>query len=768
MAPLKHSLLICLTVLCIILLHSGPVFAQQKPVFACDVTDNPGLKNFRFCDLSLGLKTRVDDLVSRLTLQEKIGWLVSGSEGVSRLGIPDYQWWSEALHGVSYGGPGTKFSSPIPAATIFPQVILTASTFNDSLFETIAKVVSTEARAMYNAGLAGLTFFSPNINIFRDPRWGRGQETPGEDPLLSSNYGAAYVRGLQRTDDGDEERLKVAGCCKHYIAYDLDNWKGIQRYSFNAVVTQQDLEDTYMPPFKSCVLYGDPASVMCSYNQVNGKPTCGNPELLVGVVRGQWKLNGYIVSDFDSLNEMFNSQHYTKTPEETAALAMNSGVDLNCGSFLRNHAQAAVDRGLLSVTAIDRAVSNNFATLMRLGFFDGDPSKQLYGNLGPEDVCTPGNQELALEVARQGIVLLKNTDSSLPLSPQAIKSLAVIGPNANATHTMLGDYEGVPCKYTTPLQSLTASVPTVYQPGCEDVLCGSAQVEDAKKIASTADAVVIIVGSDLSIETETVDRVNITLPGQQQTLVTEVAEVSKGPVILVIMSGGSMDVQFAKYNPKITSILWVGFPGEAGGAAIADVIFGQYNPSGRLTMTWYPQSYVEKVEMTDMNMRPDPARGYPGRTYRFYNGPTVFNFGDGLSYSQFNHQLVTAPTLVSIPLEEGHVCQSSTCRSINPVEQSCKNASIDVHLRVKNVGNYSGSHTVLLFSSPPQVHNAPRKHLIGYQKLHLTPQAEGLVRFNIDVCKHLSIVDENGNQKVALGEYILHIGSLMHSLHVVI
>ncbi|KAL0365115.1 UNVERIFIED_CONTAM: Beta-xylosidase/alpha-L-arabinofuranosidase 2 [Sesamum angustifolium] len=717
MAPGKRSLLICFPILCIILLHSRPVLAQQKPVFACDMTDNPELKNFRFCDPSLGLKTRVDDLVSRLTLQEKIGWLVSGSTGVSRLGIPDYQWWSEALHGVSYGGPGTKFSSPIPAATIFPQVILTASTFNDSLFETIAKVVSTEARAMYNVGLAGLTFFSPNINIFRDPRWGRGQETPGEDPLLSSNYGAAYVRGLQRTDDGDEERLKVAGCCKHYIAYDLDNWKGIQRYSFNAVVTQQDMEDTYMPPFKNCVLYGDPASVMCSYNQVNGKPTCGNPELLVGVVRGQWKLNGYIVSDYDALNEMFNSQHFTRTPEEAAALAMNSGVDLNCGSFLSNHAQAAVDRGLLSVT----------------------------------DVCTPENQELALEVARQGIVLLKNTDSSLPLPPQAIKSLAVIGPNANATHTMLGDYEGVPCKYTSPLQSLTASVPTVYQPGCADVLCGTAQIEDAKKIASTADAVVIIVGSDLSIETETVDRVNITLPGQQQTLVTEVAEVSKGPVILVIMSGGSMDVQFAKYNPKITSILWVGFPGEAW-SSIADVIFGN----------------TIQVEMTDMNMRPDPARGFPGRTYRFYDGPTVFNFGDGLSYSQFNHQLVTAPMHVSIPLEEGHVCQSSTCRSINPVEQSCKNSSIDIHLRVKNVGNYSGSHTVLLFSSPPQVHNAPRKQLIGYQKLHLTPQAEGLIGFNIDVCKHLSIVDENGNQKVALGEYILHIGSLMHSLHVVI
>ncbi|KAL0384508.1 UNVERIFIED_CONTAM: Beta-xylosidase/alpha-L-arabinofuranosidase 2 [Sesamum radiatum] len=720
MAPAKHSLLLCVPVLCFILSVSRPVFAQRKPVFACDVTSNPGLMNFSFCDPSLDLKTRVNDLVSRLTLEEKFGWLVSGARGVSRLGIPNYEWWSEALHGVSYTGPGTKFASPVPGATSFPQVILTAGTFNESLFELIGKVVSTEARAMYNVGLAGLTFWSPNVNIFRDPRWGRGQETPGERPFAFQQ------------------------------------------------VTQQDLDDTYQPPFKSCVLEGNVASVMCSYNQVNGKPTCGDPDLLAGVIRGEWKLNGYIVSDCDSLNEMLNSQHYTKTPEETAALAMISGLDLNCGSFLITHAPAAVSRGLLNVTDIDRAVANNFATLMRLGFFDGDPSNRLYGNLGAGDVCTPANQELAREVARQGIVLLKNTENSLPLSPTTIKSMAVIGPNANVTHTMLGNYEGSPCKYTTPLQGLTASVPTVYQPGCADVSCATAQVDDAKKIASTADAVVLVMGSDQSIERESLDRVNITLPGEQQNLITEVAKVSKGPVILVIMSGGGMDVQFAKDDPKITSILWVGFPGEAGGAAIADVIYGYYNPSGRLPMTWYPQSYVEQVDMTNMNMRPDPATGYPGRTYRFYTGPTVFKFGDGLSYSQFDHLLVTAPTLVSIPLEEGHVCKSSTCQSIDAVEHSCKNAAINVHVRVKNVGKHSGSHTVLLFSSPPQVHNAAQKHLLGFQKLHLTPHAEGQVRFDIDVCKHLSVVDENGVRKVALGEHVLHVGSLTHSLNVMI
>ncbi|XP_075476213.1 beta-xylosidase/alpha-L-arabinofuranosidase 2-like [Primulina tabacum] len=766
MAPARHVFPLCFYVFCIILSNSRLTSGQNKPVFACDVSSNPGLKNFSFCDSSLDIKTRVSDLVSRLTLQEKIGWLVNGAKGVSRLGIPNYQWWSEALHGVSYVGPGTKFSGLVPGATSFPQVILTAATFNESLFETIGKVVSTEARAMYNVGLAGLTFWSPNINIFRDPRWGRGQETPGEDPVLSSKYGAGYVRGLQQRDDGDKERLKVAACCKHYTAYDLDNWKGFQRYNFDAVVTKQDMDDTFQPPFKSCVLDGNVASVMCSYNQVNGKPTCGDPDLLAGVIRGQWNLNGYIVTDCDSLNEMFYTQKYTKTPEETAALSVNSGVDLNCGDFLSSFALGAVTKGLLNETVIDRAMSNNFATMMRLGFFDGDPSKQIYGNLGPKDVCTEANQELAREVARQGIVLLKNTEGSLPLSATSIQNLAVIGPNSNATHTMLGNYEGTPCKYTSPLKGLAALVATVYQPGCADVKCATAQVDAAKKVASMADAVVLVMGTDQSIEAESLDRVDITLPGQQKLLINSVAEVSKGPVILVLMTGGGVDVQFAKDNPNITSILWVGFPGEAGGAAIADVIFGLYNPGGKLPMTWYPQSYVDQVNMTNMNMRPDPETGYPGRTYRFYKGDTVFSFGDGLSYSQFSHSSVKAPQLISVQLQEDHECHSSTCKSINAVEDTCKNVAFDIHVRVKNTGKTSGSHTVFLFSTPPEVHNSPQKHLLDFQKLHLTPQGEELVRFSVDVCKHLSLVDENGNRKVALGQHVLHVGNLTHTLNV--
>ncbi|XP_050377745.1 beta-xylosidase/alpha-L-arabinofuranosidase 2 [Argentina anserina] len=758
----KALLCFCFAI-CYVLL-SFCVSSVSGQAFACGSGSNAS--SFPFCDKSLPADARVADLVKRLTLQEKITFLVNSAGSVSRLGIPKYEWWSEALHGVSYVGPGTRFSSVVPGATSFPQPILTAASFNNSLFEAIGRVVSTEARAMYNVGLAGLTYWSPNINIFRDPRWGRGQETPGEDPLLTSNYGSGYVRGLQQTDSEDKNRLKVAACCKHYTAYDLDNWKGVDRYTFNAVVTKQDMDDTFQPPFKSCVLDGNVASVMCSYNKVNGIPTCADPNLLSGIIRGEWKLNGYIVTDCDSIDVYYKNQHYTKTPEEAAAKGILAGVDLDCGSFLGTYTEGAVKGGLVTEAAVDKAITNNFGTLMRLGFFDGDPSKQLYGNLGPKDVCTPQNQELARETARQGIVLLKNTPGSLPLSPTSIKSLAVIGPNGNATKTMIGNYEGTPCKYTTPLQGLTAVVPTTFVAGCPDVACGTAQVDDATKLAAAADATVLIVGENQSIETESHDRTDLYLPGQQTRLITEVAKASKGPVILVVMSGGGFDITFAKSDDKITSILWVGYPGEAGGAAISDVIFGFYNPSGRLPMTWYPQAYVDKVPMTNMNMRADPATGYPGRTYRFYTGPTVYAFGDGISYSTFNHRLVQAPKQVSIPLQEDHVCHSSSCQSLDVVEERCQNLAFDIHLGVKNVGKMSGSHTVLLYSSPPSVHNAPKKHLVGFEKVFLSSQGEALVKFNVDVCKHLGVVDELGNRKVALGDHTLHVGELKQTLSV--
>ncbi|PKI62959.1 hypothetical protein CRG98_016598 [Punica granatum] len=752
-----------------------PRVSAQTPAFACDVESNPTLMGFPFCNASLGVQDRVADLVKRLTLREKIGFMGNDSVPVSRLGIPRYVWWNEALHGITKTGPGgpqgagtTRFTSIVPAATSFPQVILTAASFNTTLFKTIGKVVSTEARAMHNVGVAGLTFWAPNVNIFRDPRWGRGQETPGEDPLLSSKYGAGYVRGLQQRDDGDPDRLKVAACCKHYTAYDLEDWKGVDRFHFNAIVTQQDMEDTFQPSLKSCVVDGNAAGLMCSYNQVNGKPACADPDLLDRVVRGQWKLNGYIVTDCDAVDVLFSNQHYTKTAAEAAAASIRAGVDVDCGPFLGRHTQDAVTAGLLDEATIDKAVSNNFATLMRLGFFDGHPRKHpLYGKLGPADVCKPENQEFAIEAARQSIVLLKNAEGTLPLALSSIKSLAVIGPNANATKSMLGNYAGIPCKYVTPLQGLNAYAPTTYAPGClNNASCTTVQLDDAKKLAASADATVLVMGVEgKKIEGEGRDRVGLLLPGKQALLVSEVANASKGPVILVIMSGGGVDIQFAKDNDKIKGILWVGYPGGAGGAAMADIIFGAYNPSGRLPITWYPQSYVEKVPMTNMNMRPDPATGYPGRTYRFYSGDTVYSFGDGLSYSKFTYHLDKAPKLVSVP--SNRTCKSSDKgKSVYADKQTCRNLGFDIHLRVKNLGEMSGHHSVLLFSSPPSVHGSPRKQLLGFKKIFVRAHGETPVRFRVDVCKDLSVVDEFGIRMIALGKYVLRVGDLKYSLSV--
>uniref|UniRef100_A0A0D9WA62 Fibronectin type III-like domain-containing protein n=1 Tax=Leersia perrieri TaxID=77586 RepID=A0A0D9WA62_9ORYZ len=753
-----------LLVAVVVVACSIDVARAQTPVFACDA-GNATVAGYGFCDRSKSGAARAADLVGRLTLAEKVGFLVNKQAALPRLGIPAYEWWSEALHGVSYVGPGTKFSPLVPGATSFPQPILTAASFNSSLFRAIGEVVSTEARAMHNVGLAGLTFWSPNINIFRDPRWGRGQETPGEDPLLASKYAVGYVTGLQYAGAGDA--LKVAACCKHYTAYDVDNWKGVERYTFDAVVSQQDLDDTFQPPFKSCVLDGNVASVMCSYNKVNGKPTCADKDLLSGVIRGDWKLNGYIVSDCDSVDVLYNNQHYTKNPEDAAAITIKSGLDLNCGNFLAQHTVAAVQAGKLSESDVDRAITNNFITLMRLGFFDGDPRKLPFGSLGPKDVCTSSNQELAREAARQGIVLLKNT-GALPLSAKSIKSMAVIGPNANASFTMIGNYEGTPCKYTTPLQGLGANVATVYQPGCTNVGCSgnSLQLSAATQAAASADVTVLVVGADQSVERESLDRTSLLLPGQQPQLVSAVANASRGPVILVIMSGGPFDISFAKSSNKISAILWVGYPGEAGGAALADILFGYHNPSGRLPVTWYPASFADKVTMTDMRMRPDASTGYPGRTYRFYTGDTVYAFGDGLSYTNFAHHLVSAPNQVAVQLAEGHACRTESCLSVEAAGEHCgEKLSFDVSLRVRNAGAMAGRHTVFLFSSPPSVHNAPAKHLLGFEKVSLEPGQHGVVKFTVDVCKDMSVVDELGNRKVALGSHTLHVGDLKHTLN---
>ncbi|KAI4344812.1 hypothetical protein L6164_012000 [Bauhinia variegata] len=763
----SHSSSFCFLVLILLGLVLCFGVGEGRVPFACD-PKNGLTRSLKFCRTHVPIHVRVQDLIGRLTLQEKIRLIVNNAIAVPRLGIQGYEWWSEALHGVSNVGPGTKFGGAFPGATAFPQVITTAASFNESLWQEIGRVVSDEARAMYNGGMAGLTFWSPNVNIFRDPRWGRGQETPGEDPVLAGKYAARYVLGLQ--GDGAGNRLKVAACCKHYTAYDLDNWRGIDRFHFNARVSKQDLADTYDVPFKACVVEGKVASVMCSYNQVNGKPTCADTDLLLNTIRGQWRLNGYIVSDCDSVGVLYDNQHYTRTPEEAAANTIRAGLDLDCGPFLAIHTESAIRKGLLTENDVNLALANLITVQMRLGMYDGEPSAQPYGNLGPRDVCTPAHQQLALEAARQGIVLLQNKGNALPLSPTRHRTVAVIGPNSDVTVTMIGNYAGVACGYTTPLQGIARYAKTVHHVGCRDVACNNKQLFGSAEVAARrSDATVLVVGLDQSIEAEFRDRVGILLPGYQHELVTRAAGAARGPVVLVIMSGGPVDVSFAKNNPKISAILWVGYPGQAGGTAIADVIFGTTNPGGKLPVTWYPQEYLAKVPMTNMDLRANPARGYPGRTYRFYKGPVVFPFGHGLSYTRFSHSLAEAPKQVSVPFATSlHAMNNFSTISSKGMKTShinCNALELGLHVDVKNEGTMDGTHTLLVFSTPPAGKWSAAKQLVSFHKVHVLAGSKQRIKVNVHVCEYLSVVDKFGIRRVPMGEHEIHIGdNLKHSV----
>ncbi|KAE8669409.1 Beta-xylosidase/alpha-L-arabinofuranosidase 1 [Hibiscus syriacus] len=708
-----------------------PCNTRAQP-FACDRKD-PKTSQFRFCNTSLSYEDRARDLVSRLTLQEKVRQLVNKAAGVSRLGVPAYEWWSEALHGVSNVGPGTRFNATVPGATSFPAVILSAASFNVTLWLEMGRVVSTEARAMYNVGLAGLTYWSPNVNVFRDPRWGRGQETPGEDPMVVSKYAVNYVRGLQDVDSsGEEDKLKVSSCCKHYTAYDLDNWKGVDRFHFDAKVTKQDLEDTYQPPFKSCVQEGHVSSVI------------------------------YIVSDCDSVEVYYNAIHYTATPEDAVALALKAGLNMNCGDYLGKYTVNAVKLKKVDESVVDQALIYNYIVLMRLGFFDGNPKQLPFGDLGPSDVCTDDHQRLALDAAKQGIVLLDN-NGDLPLSKAVTKSLAVIGPNANATTVMISNYAGIPCRYTSPLQGLQKYVSTAtYQAGCSDVKCSKdTLIQPAVKAAVNADAVVLVVGLDQSIEAEGLDRVNLTLPGYQEKLVTDVANAAKGKVVLVVMAAGPIDISFAKKMGNIGGILWVGYPGQAGGDALAQVIFGDYSPAGRSPFTWYPQEYADKVPMSDMNMRANATSNFPGRTYRFYTGKPVYEFGHGLSYTSFSKFVIFAPTTIPISTPN-NILKPYIGEAIDAETLLCDVLQFNVVIGLWNKGSMDGAHVVLLFWKPPsltEVTGAPNKQLIGFERVEVKQGETKKVTMSLNVCKDLTLVDAEGKRKLIIGQHTLFVGS---------
>ncbi|CAH9055689.1 unnamed protein product [Cuscuta europaea] len=733
------------------------------------------MDDFAFCDKSLPFAVRVKDLVDRMTLGEKAQQLGDKAEGVHRVGLPRYSWWSEALHGVSdFGDGATHFDGAVPGATSFPTVIATAASFNESLWKRIGEAVSTEARAMHNLGHAGLTFWSPNINPVRDPRWGRALETPGEDPFVAGKYAINFVRGLQdvrgseKSRDMESRPLKVAASCKHYAAYDIDNWQGFDRTHIDSRVTEQDMMETFVKPFEMCVKEGDVASVMCSYNRLNGIPTCADPKLLKDTIRGEWNLHGYIVSDCDSIDVMVNNHKWLgDTPEDAVSQALKAGLDLDCGSTYTNYSSNAVVQGKVKEGDIDKALGNLYTVLMRLGFFDGIPQ---FEELGEDEICSDEHIELAAEAAREGTVLLKNANQTLPLQSHHIKTLALVGPHANATEVMIGNYKGVPCKYTSPLEGFAMYSKVDYKMGCGDVQCkNESLIFPAMKAAKKADATVILAGLDLSIEAEGLDRVDLLLPGYQTQLINQVAAVSKGPVILVVMSAGCVDISFAKENPNIQAILWTGYPGQEGGRAVADVVFGSYNPGGKLPLTWYEAKYTEALPMTSLPLRPLEQLGYPGRTYKFFNGTTVYPFGHGLSYTNFTYNLTSSQRLLNIELNHLQHCRDlnytegafrSPCPAVLIDDLKCDGGhKIKFAVQVNNVGLKSGSETLIVYWTPPaEIAKAHIKQVIAFQKVGLNAGESKTVEFEVDACKSLGLVDYRAYNLLPSGSHTIVIG----------
>nr|GMD06537.1 beta-xylosidase/alpha-L-arabinofuranosidase 1-like [Ipomoea batatas] len=663
------------------------------------------MKRFGFCNKSLPYEVRVKDLVDRMTLAEKVRQLGDKAQGVERIGLPSYNWWSEALHGVSDIGDGaTQFSEDgVPGATSFPMDV---------------------------------------------------EGSSGND-----------------TTDLNARPLKVAACCKHYAAYDVDNWKGVTREHFDSRVTEQDMLETFLKPFEMCVKDGDVASVMCSYNRVNGIPTCANPKLLKDTIRGEWDLHGYIVSDCDSIDVMVNDHKWlSDQPEDAVAQTLKAGkcLDLDCGEFYTNYTSGAVVQGKVREAEIDKALKNLYTVLMRLGFFDGSPK---FEKLGKNDICSKENIELATEAAREGIVLLKNDNTALPLNPQNFKTLAVVGPHANATEVMIGNYKGVPCNYTSPVDGFSVYTKVDFQMGCADVICkNDSLIFPAMRAAEKADATVILAGLDLTVEAESLDREDLLLPGFQTQLINQVASAAKGPVILVLMSAGGLDISFAKDNDKIPAILWAGYPGEEGGRAIAEVIFGKFTPGGKLPLTWHNNSYVDALPMTSMPLRPLHQLGYPGRTYKFFNGDTVYPFGHGLSYTNFTYKITSPPTQLDVKLNKFQHCRNLNYTAAGASRNDCPALLIedlnctDSHrvkfgVEVTNVGKVSGSEVVMVYWVPPaKIAGAPLKQLIGFKKVMVGAGKTEKVEFLVDPCKSLGLVDYKAYNLLASGEHKIMLG----------
>jgi len=694
-------------------------------LFAMNTSRLPA--EFEWLDTSLPLEKRADALIAEMTLEEKASQMLDYNKGLPRLGIPEYNWWNEALHGVARNG----------RATVFPQAIALAATFDVDLAHRVATAISDEARAKFaiaqamgnRSKYAGITFWTPNINIFRDPRWGRGQETYGEDPWLTSRIGVAFVRGLQ----GDDPRhLKVAACAKHYAVH---SGPEALRHEFDAVVSRRDLYETYLPAFEALVREAHVEAVMGAYNRVYGESASASRFLLTEILRERWGFRGHVVSDCGAINDIWKHHKIVDTPEEACALAIKAGLNLNCGSAFR-HLTSAVRKGLLTEAEIDAALKPLILTKLKLGFFD-PPEENPWSRIDPSVVCSPEHVALAREEAAKAIVVAKNRNGVLPL-PKDIRSLYVVGPQAASGDVLLGNYYGMSGSSVTILDGIVERVnlgsTVLYKPGQLPYHENPNPIDWCTGEAMTlGDAVVAVVGIDSRWEGEEGDaiasptmgdRVDIGLPPMQLEFLRKLRAVNDKPLIVVVTGGSPMAIP--EVMDFADAVLFVWYPGQEGGRAVADVLFGDVNPAGRLPFT-VPYSVDDLPPFEDYSMR--------GRTYRYMEKEPLLPFGFGLSYTRFAYE--------RIEISGAEIAADGT---------------LEARVTVRNVGERDGDEVVQLYLEQPGAgETAPLRKLVGFERIHLRAGETATVRFELGE-QALRQFTEEGEPVVRAGDYTLHAG----------
>ncbi|WP_270439215.1 glycoside hydrolase family 3 C-terminal domain-containing protein [Bacteroides bouchesdurhonensis] len=658
---------------------------------------NNAPEQYPYQDISLSAEQRADDLLQRLTLEEKVSLMQNASPAIPRLGIKPYEWWSEALHGIARAG----------RATVFPQSIGMAASFDDALLYEVFNAVSDEARAknrnfnekgQYDR-YKGLTVWTPNINIFRDPRWGRGQETYGEDPYLTGRMGMAVVRGLQGPEDAKYNKLHA--CAKHYAVHSGPEWN---RHNFNAEnIDPRDLWETYLPAFKDLVQKAGVKEVMCAYNRFEGDPCCGSKRLLTQILRNEWGYKGIVVSDCGAIGDFFQPHHHNTHPDaaHASADAVLSGTDLECGDNYKSITEAA-KQGLISEEKINTSVRRLLKARFELG--EMNPTHP-WAEIPYSVVDCPKHKELALKIAHESLVLLQNKNNLLPLNRQM--KVAVIGPNANDSVMQWGNYNGFPSHTVTLLEGIRAKLPQaqiIYEPICgltdaihsKDNNVQKSVLNEQVLMDKVKDADVIIFAGGISpqLEGEEMDvsvtgfkdgdRTDIELPAIQREVLSLLKNNGK-KVVFINFSGSAMAI--VPESENCNAILQAWYPGQAGGSAIADVLFGDYNPSGRLPITFY-KSLEQLPDYENYSMK--------GRTYRYITEEPLFPFGYGLSYTRFSYGKAK---LNQSKLHKGE--------------------KVILTIPVRNVGQQDGADVVQVYISRPDDKEGPQKTLRAFQRVNI-------------------------------------------------